>query len=129
MHHDVGKLRGEVQLGHILVETENRREDQPPSVGQQKLVRVLEVFGFALLFRDEHSIQIGDFHLHIGDARAGRRAGGILYRKFRQADQLPQALLLAVIGDEGIVHIHMQSAVERRSAVLEENAPITHEAA
>ncbi len=87
---------------------------------------MLGAFGFSFLLGDQHAVAVSQLHLHVGDAGARRGAGAILHGQLGDARELPQTLQVALIGDEGVLRVHVQAPEQRGAAPLEEDAPVAH---
>ena len=90
---------------------------------------MLGTFGLGLLLRDERAVAVGELHLHVGNPRARGGARAILHGKFGDARQLPQAVELALVGDERVLRVHVKAPAQRGGALFEQNPPVTHVAA
>ena len=106
-----------------------RREDQAAAVGDEQFVGRLGIFRLGFLLGDEHAVAPGQFHLHVGDAGAGRSARAILHGEFGDAREFPESGEVALVGDEGILRVHVQASEQRGRAVLEQDAAVAHVAA
>ena len=56
-------------------------------------------------------------------------ARAILHGEFGDAREFPQSGEVALVGDEGILRVHMQAAKQRGRAVFEQDAAVAHVAA
>src|SRR5438552_325060 len=71
---------------------------------------------------------MGEFHLHIGNAGASRRARRVLNGKFGEAGQFPEASEVALLRNERVLLVHMDAAKEGDGARFEKNPSVTCEA-
>src|SRR5882762_2037057 len=72
---------------------------------------------------------MGEFHLHVRNAGAGRRPRCVLNGKLGEASQFPEAGEVALLRNERVLLVHVDAAKERDGAGFEKNPSVTRVAA
>src|SRR6266446_8570542 len=72
---------------------------------------------------------MGEFHLHVGNAGAGRGPRRVLNRKLGEPGQFPEAGEVALLRNERVLLVDMDASKERDGAGFEENPSVAGVAA
>src|SRR5713226_8348409 len=72
---------------------------------------------------------MGEFHLHVGNAGAGRGPRRVLNRKLGEPGQFPEAGEVALLRNERVLLVYVDAPKERDGAGFEENPSVTRVAA
>src|SRR5713226_10537836 len=72
---------------------------------------------------------MGEFHLHVGNAGAGRGPRRVLNRKLGEPGQFPEAGEVALLRNERVLLVYVDAPKERDGAGFEKNPTVTRVAA